>query len=359
MKYCTNCGNPATDEANFCTVCGKSFRALDQVLVDNSASRETITVPENISEPEGPKTITALDSLENTVKEAIDDLLPPATSASSVEILKTDSIPKESILHKSNEGLSTPTSPENIKDNLDTNDSTKPTLQNADTTNNTPSTNTQTHLEKSNAGCADYAAPLFIGFLILCALLCVGITFAMCTSSNTSTPTQSSSSQSSAKNTSSKSTSSSSKSTANNSNFKTATSKKSNSKQNSYSSDISENSKAVDCTPCHGDDHKTGEENPHGYPTKGTTTKRKDTTKEPEPSEIISDQWPEEGLVTFLPKPEKGTVTVKADNEQRLFVKMKEVTKDDFNNYIDNCIEAGFTLENRTDGIFTAINAEG
>lgn len=46
----------------------------------------------------------------------------------------------------------------------------------------------------------------------------------------------------------------------------------------------------VDCAPCHGDAHKTGDENPHGYPTANAETTSNNKTSDKETSENTTDE---------------------------------------------------------------------
>lgn len=49
MKYCQNCGNSASDEAGYCSVCGTTF---DDTRPGAQVSRETVYVYEKIPTPE-------------------------------------------------------------------------------------------------------------------------------------------------------------------------------------------------------------------------------------------------------------------------------------------------------------------
>ncbi len=49
MKYCQNCGNTASDNTEYCSVCGTAF---DDPRPGGAVSRETVYVYESVPEPE-------------------------------------------------------------------------------------------------------------------------------------------------------------------------------------------------------------------------------------------------------------------------------------------------------------------
>ena len=72
------------------------------------------------------------------------------------------------------------------------------------------------------------------------------------------------------------------------------------------------------------------------------------------PEEYAKISWPTSGPATLIPKPSSDTGRIANDYDWCFNVYISNMTKDEFNAYIDECIEAGFEKDSRDDNYFHA-----
>ncbi|MGN0612531.1 MAG: DUF6591 domain-containing protein [Porcipelethomonas sp.] len=78
------------------------------------------------------------------------------------------------------------------------------------------------------------------------------------------------------------------------------------------------------------------------------------------PREYSSISWPSLGIAAELPEPESkiGVIDVDASNEFR--AEISETSEEEYNNYINKCMEKGFSVDyNKGDKLFEAYNEKG
>ena len=77
-----------------------------------------------------------------------------------------------------------------------------------------------------------------------------------------------------------------------------------------------------------------------------------------EPHETYT--WPSIGFSTMLPKPESDIGSISIDSSMQFLAYIGETSMEDYNRYVDNCIDSGFDVDyNRSDDVFSADNANG
>jgi len=70
--------------------------------------------------------------------------------------------------------------------------------------------------------------------------------------------------------------------------------------------------------------------------------------------------WPESGLATRLPKPESNKGKITFDTEENFWVDVDKTTKDQYEKYLSECKDMGYTVEADSSGdIYEAFDAEG
>lgn len=297
MKYCTHCGNQASDTANFCTVCGTAFRPIQQELPTSCES--------NSLEP--------CDSIQQT-SETTNPAETTVSPAASKELQPQENLDPDAPIPEEIVAFSQPTSKQ-----VSVAPSNKPTQP-----------------KEEGNGCVGCLKGFVI---ILLATILIVISYSTLNGSCSKEAHSQSSKASTTAISSSKSptTSSSSSSTKPTSNSSTNTSKAKSTeanKSNSKSTNINtSSSKESDNAPDR-------------------------TTEEKASKTPAINKWPEAGLATLLPKPEIGNISTETDTDELLYVKVRDISKDDFNNYINNCILNGFNFGNRKEGIYHAVNKD-
>lgn len=77
-------------------------------------------------------------------------------------------------------------------------------------------------------------------------------------------------------------------------------------------------------------------------------------------TELGTLKWPKSELANLLPKPKSNVGKVSSDSEDDCYIYVGKTSEDDFNTYIDECIEAGFSEDyQRGDYFYTASDATG
>lgn len=75
---------------------------------------------------------------------------------------------------------------------------------------------------------------------------------------------------------------------------------------------------------------------------------------------ITSDTWPTSDLAQLMPQMEAAAITIESDEEESFEVRAYGVTEDDFEEYIQQCKDAGFdTVEDESGMSSTLRNADG
>ncbi|OZG60019.1 hypothetical protein BLEM_2194 [Bifidobacterium lemurum] len=81
---------------------------------------------------------------------------------------------------------------------------------------------------------------------------------------------------------------------------------------------------------------------------------------EPEPTQCETIIWPTAGIGSKLPAPESLSGTINVDSSDSFDVSICDVSKDQFNAYVESVKTAGFTVDYyKSDDNFSAENAEG
>lgn len=71
-------------------------------------------------------------------------------------------------------------------------------------------------------------------------------------------------------------------------------------------------------------------------------------------------KWPTMGLAKLIPKPNSTKGEVKIDSESQLFIYIGDVTKEEYDEYVDDCIEKGFKVDyDRNEKVYSAHNKKG
>lgn len=70
--------------------------------------------------------------------------------------------------------------------------------------------------------------------------------------------------------------------------------------------------------------------------------------------------WPKSGLAALLPDPDKSKGSVKIDSASQFSAYVGDVTREEFDAYVDKCIDLGFSVEySRYDDVYEAEDASG
>lgn len=70
--------------------------------------------------------------------------------------------------------------------------------------------------------------------------------------------------------------------------------------------------------------------------------------------------WPDHGLASLLPTPDKAKGSVTIDTASQFQAYVGEMSREDYNSYVDVCMEKGFTVDySREDDYFTADDVTG
>lgn len=72
------------------------------------------------------------------------------------------------------------------------------------------------------------------------------------------------------------------------------------------------------------------------------------------PMEFSEITWPSTGPATIIPEPPSSSGTISSDYAWSFSVYIANMTIDDFNDYVDQCIEKGFEKDYRSDQYFSA-----
>lgn len=76
-------------------------------------------------------------------------------------------------------------------------------------------------------------------------------------------------------------------------------------------------------------------------------------------AQSVTYEWPSVGLNQYLPIPPTEYGDIKTDDETRFNVEIYQVSSEDFEGYVKNCKEKGFTISTtKTDSVFYAYHAE-
>lgn len=78
------------------------------------------------------------------------------------------------------------------------------------------------------------------------------------------------------------------------------------------------------------------------------------------PEEMSEFEWPSNGLATKVPQPKSNYGKLSCDNSNSFIVHVGNTTKDDYNSYVKECENSGYTLEHsKGEKTYSAKNAEG
>lgn len=73
----------------------------------------------------------------------------------------------------------------------------------------------------------------------------------------------------------------------------------------------------------------------------------------------VTFDWPQKGLSEHLPVPETNYGLIKTDDEERFNIQLYRVSAEQFEAYVDACMEHGFTISTtKTDSVFYAYHEE-
>lgn len=71
-------------------------------------------------------------------------------------------------------------------------------------------------------------------------------------------------------------------------------------------------------------------------------------------------EWPETGISTVLPKPEAEKGNIVINSNESFYISLDDVTEKQYQNYLKECQERGFTVDSKTDSYgYTAYNSDG
>lgn len=71
-------------------------------------------------------------------------------------------------------------------------------------------------------------------------------------------------------------------------------------------------------------------------------------------------EWQDSGLFTQIPEPNTNNGTIVWELEEQIYIELYNVSDDDFDSYVKECREAGFTVDvSKTDMVFYASDEEG
>ncbi|MGI6003116.1 MAG: DUF6591 domain-containing protein [Lachnospiraceae bacterium] len=78
------------------------------------------------------------------------------------------------------------------------------------------------------------------------------------------------------------------------------------------------------------------------------------------PEKMTQIAWPQSALAQTIPQPASLQGSIQEDRSDYLAVHIGDTSKDDFNDYIDACSQAGYSVDyNRSDKYYTAYNEDG
>ncbi len=78
------------------------------------------------------------------------------------------------------------------------------------------------------------------------------------------------------------------------------------------------------------------------------------------PEEMTEIKWPTNGVGSKLPKPKSTKGNVQSDSSELYSVHIADMTKDDYNDYVEQCKNAGFDVDyNKSETYFSAENKDG
>lgn len=81
--------------------------------------------------------------------------------------------------------------------------------------------------------------------------------------------------------------------------------------------------------------------------------------QEKQQAQSVTYEWPSVGLNQYLPIPPTEYGDIKTDDETRFNIEIYRVSPEDFEGYVKNCKEKGFTISTtKTDSVFYAYHAE-
>lgn len=81
--------------------------------------------------------------------------------------------------------------------------------------------------------------------------------------------------------------------------------------------------------------------------------------QEKQQAQSVTYEWPSVGLNQYLPIPPTEYGDIKTDDETRFNIEIYQVSPEDFEGYVKNCKEKGFTISTtKTDSVFYAYHAE-
>lgn len=71
-------------------------------------------------------------------------------------------------------------------------------------------------------------------------------------------------------------------------------------------------------------------------------------------------EWPETGISTVLPEPEAKKGSIITNSNKSFYISLDDVTEKQYQNYLKECQERGFTVDSETDSYgYTAYNSDG
>lgn len=78
------------------------------------------------------------------------------------------------------------------------------------------------------------------------------------------------------------------------------------------------------------------------------------------PTKSQKYEWPETGISTVLPKPEAEKGNIVINSNESFYISLDDVTEKQYQNYLKECQERGFTVDSETDSYgYTAYNFDG
>lgn len=78
------------------------------------------------------------------------------------------------------------------------------------------------------------------------------------------------------------------------------------------------------------------------------------------PDEVGNIIWPKSNLVSYIPKPNSDIGKIHSESEKRFKVDVANISHDQYDEYVNQCIEKGFTIDyTRNENKFSGNNEEG
>lgn len=79
-----------------------------------------------------------------------------------------------------------------------------------------------------------------------------------------------------------------------------------------------------------------------------------------EPMELGELIWPKSDIANMIPQPKSTTGKVSSDSAEGCYIYVGETSVDNFNSYIDECAEYGFSVDyERGDKFYNAVDEKG